>query len=101
MIVMDTTDFMRKVVAPTSSPIGSSLSGKSQEEVEESVPLGNNVSSRGKRLEQINSKLIVLLNEKSKKFKYFINKKTLILKVVLFIHHLKQHDTPSKFHNCN
>ena len=47
MIVIDTTDFMRKVIAPTSSPIGSSLSGKSQDEVEESVPLGNNVTSRG------------------------------------------------------
>ena len=61
MIVMDTTDFMRKVVAPTASPIGSSLSGKSQEEVETSVPLGNHVSNRGKGLEQINTKLEKLL----------------------------------------
>ena len=61
MIVMDTTDFMRKVVAPTSSPIGSSLSGKSQEEVEASVPLGNSVNNRGKGLEQINTKLEKLL----------------------------------------
>ena len=57
MIVMDTTDFMRKVIAPASSPIGSSLSGKSQEEVEASVPLGNYVSSRGRGLEQINTNL--------------------------------------------
>ena len=61
MIVMDTTDFMRKVVAPTTSPIGSSLSGKSQEEVEASVPLGNSVNNRGKGLEQINTKLEKLL----------------------------------------
>ena len=61
MIVMDTTDFMRKVVAPTTSPIGSSLSGKSQEEVETSVPLGNSVNNRGKGLEQINTKLEKLL----------------------------------------
>ena len=58
---MDTTDFMRKVVAPTTSPIGSSLSGKSQEEVETSVPLGNSVNNRGKGLEQINTKLEKLL----------------------------------------
>ena len=67
MIVMDTTDFMRKVVAPTSSPIGSSLSGKSQEEIEESVSLGNNVSSRGKGLEQINTKLEKLLVKPKRK----------------------------------
>ena len=54
MIVMDTAEFKRKVVAP----IGSSLSGKTQAEVEKSVPLGNNV---GKGLEQINTKLEKLL----------------------------------------
>ena len=69
MIVMDTTDFMRKVVAPTTSPIGSSLSGKGQEEVEASVPLGNNVSSRGKGLEQINTKLEKLLVKPRRKLK--------------------------------
>ena len=67
MIVMDTTDFMRKVIAPASSPIGSSLSGKSQEEVEASVPLGNHVSSRGRGLEQINTRLEKLLVKPKRK----------------------------------
>ena len=67
MIVMDTTDFMRKVIASTVSPIGSSLSGKSKEEVEASVPLGNTVSSRGKGLEQINTKLEKLLVKPKRK----------------------------------
>ena len=67
MIVIDTTDLLRKVIAPTVSPIGSSLSGKTQEEVEASVPLGNPVSSRGKGLEQINTKLEKLLVKPKRK----------------------------------
>ena len=71
MIVMDTTDFLKKLVVPASSPIGSSLSGKSQDEVEagfDSPPrLGNNVNSKGKGLEQINTKLEKLLVKPKRK----------------------------------
>ena len=71
MIVMDTTDFLRKVIAPTSSPIGSSLSGKSEDEIEEIFPppprLGRSDKIQGKGLEQINTKLEKLLVKPKRK----------------------------------
>ena len=63
MIVLDATDLRRNVIAPLSSPIGSSLSGKDPNDVSMPEPSPRLGTSRieGKGLEQINSKLERLL----------------------------------------
>ena len=72
MIVLDASDLRRNVIAPTSSPIGSLLSGKMEDEVIETMPppprLGNS-RVEGKGLEQINTKLEKLMVKPKRKLK--------------------------------
>ena len=71
MIVLDATDLRRNVIAPLSSPIGSSLSSKDPNDVsmpEPSPRLGNS-RIEGKGLEQINTKLEKLLVKPKRKIR--------------------------------
>ena len=69
MIVLDATDLKRNVIAPISSPIGSSLSGKDPNDVTLPEPPHRLGISRieGKGLEQINTKLEKLLVKPKRK----------------------------------
>ena len=71
MIILDSTDLRRNVIAPLSAPVGSSLSGKDANNVDMPEPpphLGNS-RIEGKGLEQINTKLEKLLVKPKRKIK--------------------------------
>ena len=62
MIVLDVSDLKKNVIAPLSSPIGSSLAGNNTNDSE--IPKQPNLGTsriEGKGLEQINTKLEKLL----------------------------------------
>ena len=71
MIVLDSTDLRRNVIAPISSPIGSLLSGNDQNDVSmpEPPPRLGNSRIEGKGLEQINTKLEKLLVKPKRKIR--------------------------------
>ncbi len=69
MIVLDATDLRRNVIAPISSPIGSSLSFNDTNTIDMPEPPPRLGTSRieGKGLEQINTKLEKLLVKPKRK----------------------------------
>ncbi len=71
MIILDATDLKKNVIAPLSSPIGSSLSGKDTNDIDlpEPPPRLGNSRIEGKGLEQINTKLEKLLVKPRRKIK--------------------------------
>ena len=71
MIILDATDLKKNVIAPLTSPIGSSLSGKDTNDIDLPEPPPRLGTSRieGKGLEQINTKLEKLLVKPKRKIK--------------------------------
>ena len=71
MIILDATDLRKNVIAPLSSPIGSSLSqnGDNKVDMPESPPRLGTSRIEGKGLEQINTKLEKLLVKPRRKIK--------------------------------
>ena len=71
MIILDATDLKKNVIAPLTSPIGSSLSGKDTNDIDlpEPPPRLGNSRIEGKGLEQINTKLEKLLVKPRRKIK--------------------------------
>ena len=69
MIILDASDLKKNVIAPISSPIGSSLSGIDVNDVSmpEPPPRLGTSCIEGKGLEQINSKLEKLLVKPKRK----------------------------------
>ena len=71
MIILDATDLKKNVIAPLSSPIGSSLSVNEDNKIDmpEPPPRLGNSRIEGKGLEQINTKLEKLLVKPKRKIK--------------------------------
>ena len=71
MIILDSTDLRRNVIAPLSAPVGSSLSGNytNNMDMPEPSPRLGNSRIEGKGLEQINTKLEKLLVKPKRKIK--------------------------------
>ena len=69
MIILDSTDLRRNVIAPLSAPVGSSLSGNYTNNMDMPEPRLGNSRIEGKGLEQINTKLEKLLVKPKRKIK--------------------------------